>query len=94
MKTPKSVFTCTECGHTTAKWYGKCPACGSSFGNKETLVWKEEVIELSGKDKTDVIRDYFYDAYRNSKPYHITSAQALEVMRVISEVKEGTTFEK
>ena len=29
MKTPKSVFTCTECGHTTAKWYGKCPACGT-----------------------------------------------------------------
>ncbi len=29
MKTPKSVFTCTECGHTTAKWYGKCPSCGS-----------------------------------------------------------------
>ncbi|MCD8205631.1 MAG: DNA repair protein RadA [Clostridia bacterium] len=21
-------FACTECGHTTAKWFGRCPACG------------------------------------------------------------------
>lgn len=29
MKTPKSIFTCSECGHTTTKWYGKCPSCGA-----------------------------------------------------------------
>ena len=28
MKTPKSIFICSECGHTEAKWYGKCPSCG------------------------------------------------------------------
>ena len=28
MKTPKTIFTCSECGHTEAKWYGKCPSCG------------------------------------------------------------------
>ncbi|MBR7150450.1 MAG: DNA repair protein RadA [Oscillospiraceae bacterium] len=25
----KSVFFCTECGNETAKWSGKCPACGA-----------------------------------------------------------------
>ena len=28
MKSPKTVYICSECGNTTAKWYGKCPACG------------------------------------------------------------------
>ncbi|MGI6167458.1 MAG: Gfo/Idh/MocA family protein [Eubacteriales bacterium] len=70
------------------------PPLGSSYGNAETLVWKEETIELSPKDETDVIWDYFYDAYRNNKPYPITSEQAMEIVRVIEEAKLGTEFAK
>ena len=29
MAKDKSVFTCTECGGTSTKWLGKCPACGA-----------------------------------------------------------------
>ncbi|MFG6430976.1 DNA repair protein RadA [Roseateles sp. LYH14W] len=29
MATPKSIYTCTECGGTHAKWLGKCPHCGA-----------------------------------------------------------------
>lgn len=29
MKTPKSIFVCTECGHNSSKWLGKCPSCGA-----------------------------------------------------------------
>ena len=25
----KTLFYCTECGNTTPKWQGKCPACGA-----------------------------------------------------------------
>ena len=25
----KTVFYCTECGNETAKWAGRCPACGA-----------------------------------------------------------------
>ena len=25
----KTVYYCTECGNETAKWQGKCTACGS-----------------------------------------------------------------
>ncbi|MFW5728364.1 MAG: ATPase domain-containing protein [Spirochaetota bacterium] len=27
-KRDRTVFECSECGHTEAKWLGKCPACG------------------------------------------------------------------
>ena len=28
-KPPKTLFVCTECGHTSPKWMGKCSACGA-----------------------------------------------------------------
>ncbi len=39
MASLKSMYTCTECGTTTTKWFGKCPGCGEW----NTLV--EEVVE-------------------------------------------------
>ena len=64
---------------------------GDTFGNDEVLQWKEDSYVLGG-DKTDVIWDYFYEAYRNHKPYPITSDQAAEVVRVLEEAKIGTEF--
>ena len=29
MAKKKSVYECIECGYKSAKWMGKCPACGS-----------------------------------------------------------------
>lgn len=37
---PKTVYCCTECGHETSNWAGKCPACGAWNSLKE--------IRLSG----------------------------------------------
>jgi predicted dehydrogenase len=68
------------------------PGSGASFGNDEKLVWIDEKIELSKDDKTDVIWDHFYDAYRLGKPYPITSEQAKEVVRVLENAKIGTEF--
>ncbi len=70
------------------------PGSGASFGNGETLVWKEETIELNPEDQTAVIWDYFYETYRNGKPYPITAQQAMEVVRVLEEAKIGTIFQK
>ena len=69
------------------------PGSGSAFGNSEQLVWKEEEIP-SSDGKTEAIWDYFYEAYRNNKPYPITSAQAIEVVRTIEAAKTGTEFAK
>jgi len=68
------------------------PGSGAAFGNSEELVWKEETIELQKEDQTAVIWDHFYEAYRNHKPYPIANEQALEVVRVLEEVKYGTEF--
>ena len=69
------------------------PGSGS-YGNDEVLTWKEETIELSPYDKTDVVWDYFYEAYRNNKPYPITSQQAMDVVKVLEDAKIGTEFAK
>ncbi|MBC8128847.1 MAG: DNA repair protein RadA [Rhizobiaceae bacterium] len=45
MAKEKSVYTCTECGGTNAKWLGKCPHCGAW----NTLV--ESVAESAGKPR-------------------------------------------
>ncbi len=29
MSKPRSAYTCSECGGTSPKWLGKCPACGA-----------------------------------------------------------------
>ena len=69
------------------------PGTGAAFGNSEKLVWIEEELPTSDQ-KTEVIWDYVYEAYRNHKPYPITSAQALEVVRVLENAKIGTEFVK
>ena len=69
------------------------PGSGS-YGNDEVLTWKEETVELSPYDKTDVIWDYFYEAYKNNKPYPITSEQAMSVVKVLEDAKIGTEFAK
>jgi len=45
MAKEKSIYTCSECGGTNAKWLGKCPHCGEW----NTLV--ESVAEPSGGGK-------------------------------------------
>lgn len=29
MAKDKSIFTCSECGGTSARWMGKCPSCNA-----------------------------------------------------------------
>ena len=43
MAKSKSVFYCTECGNETAKWAGRCPACGAW----NTIVEQENVSKTS-----------------------------------------------
>ncbi|CAN5733863.1 DNA repair protein RadA [soil metagenome] len=45
MSKPKSIYTCTECGGTSAKWLGKCPSCGAW----NTLI--ESVEEAPSKNR-------------------------------------------
>src|SRR5581483_2801395 len=42
MKTPKSVFSCTECGSQSQKWLGRCPDCNAWNSFVEEKVAREE----------------------------------------------------
>ena len=42
----RTIYVCNECGHESAKWYGKCPGCG------QWNTMSEEVRESYGKSKT------------------------------------------
>ena len=45
MAKDKTIFTCTDCGGTTPRWLGKCPACGAW----NTLI--ESTLDTGGNAK-------------------------------------------
>lgn len=59
MAKTKSVFFCQNCGNESAKWVGRCPACG------EWNTYVEEVI--SKKDKKE-IHSYSQSSRKSNKP--------------------------
>ncbi len=42
----KTIYICSECGHESAKWFGKCPGCG------QWNTMSEEIRETYGKSKS------------------------------------------
>ena len=47
----KSVFVCNECGYESAKWLGKCPACGAWNSFFEEKITKDSNSNLKGENK-------------------------------------------
>ncbi len=64
------------------------------FGSKDDLKWIEKEIPVKPKLKVtcDAIWDYLYDAIRKGKTFPVSTAEAVNVMKVISEAKKGTKF--
>jgi predicted dehydrogenase len=72
------------------------PPLDNSFGNAEKLQWIEKQIKVApatGCD-TDHIWDHLYEAVKNGKEFPIKAQEALQVAKVICQVKAGTCFEK
>ncbi|MBN1554614.1 MAG: Gfo/Idh/MocA family oxidoreductase [Phycisphaerae bacterium] len=67
----------------------------NSFGSKDDLRWIEKDIKVDPKAgcRMDHIWDHLHTAIREKKAFPITLDQSLEVMRVISQVKQGTPFD-
>ena len=61
----KTVFYCTECGNETAKWAGRCPACGAWNSILEQATPK---ASAAGKGRTK--------ALTRSKAHPIAELQA------------------
>ncbi|MFH2137638.1 MAG: DNA repair protein RadA [Candidatus Omnitrophota bacterium] len=75
MKT-KSIFVCQECGHSSAKWLGKCPGCGN---------WNSLVEELNLASKS---RDRGFSLGVNSKPQRLADVTIKSELRVTTEITE------
>src|SRR6266576_3075839 len=71
-KTAAVQFSCTECGYSAGRWFGKCPGC-SAFG---TLV--EEPVEAAGGGGTAVART----------PLRLIEVEADEAARIPTGISE------
>lgn len=67
----KTTFFCRNCGAESAKWVGKCPACGE---------WNTYVEEVVRKDKADAAQ--FSNVGRANKPVRVTEIEHEEHSRI------------
>ena len=49
-KTKKTIYVCSECGYTTAKWLGKCPNCESWSSFEEEVDLKKAFQSIENKE--------------------------------------------
>lgn len=66
----KSVYFCQSCGHESAKWLGKCPACG------EWNTFAEEKITVTKKS------DMKPGKIRTQKPIKLSEIEVLDEPRI------------
>jgi len=59
----KSIYECIECGYKSAKWMGKCPACGSwesfvevSEEKNKTTLKPSKVLKINEIEKEEIER--------------------------------------
>ena len=64
-----------------------------TFSSEEKINWIEET-EPVPPENISVIWDHLYSAYREGKEFPIHIDEAIEVIKVISEAKKNTEFEK
>ncbi|MDZ7715871.1 MAG: DNA repair protein RadA [Balneolaceae bacterium] len=53
MAKSRMTYLCDECGHTSTKWLGNCPNCGSWHSFREYKVERESKSEKSHKGKVE-----------------------------------------
>jgi len=67
-------FVCQNCGNSSPRWLGKCPACGE---------WNSYVEEKVEKQKTGQVKER-----RNSAPLAITQIESEEEERIQTKIGE------
>ncbi len=73
MKGPKTIFVCRECAHTSPKWLGKCPECGSwnSFDEEQIVEKAQNALIKRGRtsdgaNKAEKLSDLSMPRYMRS----------------------------
>lgn len=78
MAKSKTIFVCNECGYESAKWLGKCPACGSwnSFFEQKIVESKNSSLKAKPEgNKTNI-------------PQKLNSYEAKETIRTSTGFEE------
>ena len=75
----KTVFVCNECGYESAKWLGKCPACGSWNSFYEQTVVESKVAKEK-RDKNVVPQKLNIDNFYLNIILNIIISTALPIM--------------
>lgn len=73
----KSVYVCSECGHESVKWYGKCPGCGE---------WNTMNEEIKTTTKAAVTSTSVTSSY--SRPIQINEISTADELRYDTGSKE------
>ncbi len=78
----KTVYRCQECGHTQAKWAGKCPSCGEW----NTLVEEAEAVlsarESAAAEKRSMLTDF------SEPPVRLSDAKAIKTDYIPTGISE------
>lgn len=73
----KTKYVCQNCGHTEAKWLGKCPACGQ---------WDTLVEEMPVPEKLQ--KAYLPESATKSVPKPLTKVVEQEMERLATGIRE------
>lgn len=76
----KSVYICSECGHESPKWYGKCPGCG------EWNTMNEEIKDTS--KSASKANSGMFSALHHIKPVEISNVTSENEERFDTGLKE------
>lgn len=72
MKTTKSVYFCSNCGHESPKWMGRCPGCG------EWNTFVEEKVSAKNTGRNKGLLDT-----EGSRPIKLSEIEPLDEPRVV-----------
>ncbi|SFD70757.1 DNA repair protein RadA [Paracidovorax konjaci] len=81
MAKDKTVFTCSECGGTSPRWLGKCPACGAW----NTLV---ESVPEAGPGKNRLSTPQYSGLAQAQAVTPLAAIEAADVARTASGIEE------
>lgn len=77
MAKTKTTFICSNCGHNSPKWVGKCPQCG------EWNTYQEEVLVKGEEQKADEWKEYA-GKVKGLKTVALADIDAVEQKRIIT----------
>ncbi|MGM0509160.1 MAG: DNA repair protein RadA [Fusobacteriota bacterium] len=71
MAKPREYYVCTECGHESPKWLGRCPECGEWSTFEEEIATKKERKRAKKDEKN--LKVYKFDDVEINENYRFKS---------------------